>query len=65
MTSTRALRQRLFPLETWRRLVSTQLRRSRLDDLTYVGRGHRRLREEVARHLGAPGRLCARARTSS
>ena len=43
---------RLFPLETWRRLVSTQLRRSRLDDLTYVGRGHRRLREEVARHLG-------------
>ena len=43
---------RLFPLETWRRLVSSQLRRSRLDDLTYVGRGHRRLREEVARHLG-------------
>jgi GntR family transcriptional regulator/MocR family aminotransferase len=43
---------RLFPLEVWRRLVSTQLRRSRLDDLTYVGRGHRRLREEIARHLG-------------
>ncbi|GAA6525455.1 PLP-dependent aminotransferase family protein [Intrasporangium sp. DVR] len=43
---------RLFPLEVWRRLVSTQLRRSRLEDLTYVGRGHRRLREEIARHLG-------------
>jgi GntR family transcriptional regulator/MocR family aminotransferase len=43
---------RLFPLEVWRRLVSTQLRRTRLDDLTYVGRGHRRLREEIARHLG-------------
>lgn len=44
--------RRLFPLEVWRRLVSTQLRRSRLEDLTYVGRGHRRLRDEVARHLG-------------
>ncbi len=43
---------RLFPLEVWRRLVSTQLRRSRLSDLTYVGGGHRGLCDEIARHLG-------------
>jgi GntR family transcriptional regulator/MocR family aminotransferase len=42
----------LFPLETWRRLVSQQLRRSRLEEATYTGTGSLRLRREIARHLG-------------
>lgn len=43
---------RLFPLEVWRRLVSDQLRRRRLDDATYVRDGHDRLQAEIARHVG-------------
>jgi GntR family transcriptional regulator/MocR family aminotransferase len=42
----------LFPLEVWRRLVSAQLRRSRLEEATYGGRGSFRLQREVARLLG-------------
>jgi GntR family transcriptional regulator/MocR family aminotransferase len=42
----------LFPLEVWRRLVSAQLRRSRLEEATYGGRGSFRLQREVARFLG-------------
>jgi GntR family transcriptional regulator/MocR family aminotransferase len=42
----------LFPLEVWRRLVSAQLRRSRLDETTYSGRGSFRLQSEIARFLG-------------
>ncbi len=42
----------LFPLETWRRLVADQLRRSRLEEATYHGSGSRRLESEIARHLG-------------
>ena len=42
----------LFPLEVWRRLVAGQLRRSRLAEATYSGRGSWRLREEIARFLG-------------
>jgi GntR family transcriptional regulator/MocR family aminotransferase len=42
----------LFPLEVWRRLVSAQLRRSRLEEATYGGRGSFRLQQEVARFLG-------------
>ncbi len=42
----------LFPLEVWRRLVGDQLRRSRLTDATYGGRGSWRLRDEIARFLG-------------
>jgi GntR family transcriptional regulator/MocR family aminotransferase len=42
----------LFPLEVWRRLVSAQLRRSRLEEATYGGRGSARLPREVARFLG-------------
>ena len=41
----------LFPLEVWRRLVSSQLRRSRLGD-AYAGRGSFRLQREIARFLG-------------
>ncbi len=42
----------LFPLELWRRLVSAQLRRSRLEEATYGGRGSFRLQREIARFLG-------------
>src|SRR5262245_21797407 len=42
----------LFPLDVWRRLVSAQLRRSRLEDATYGGRGSFRLQREIARFLG-------------
>ncbi len=42
----------LFPLEVWRRLVADQLRRSRLADTTYGGRGSWRLQGEIARYLG-------------
>jgi GntR family transcriptional regulator/MocR family aminotransferase len=42
----------LFPLEVWRRLVADQLRRSRLAEATYSGRGSWRLRSEIARLLG-------------
>jgi GntR family transcriptional regulator/MocR family aminotransferase len=42
----------LFPLETWRRLVADQLRRSRLEDATYRGAGGVRLQSEIARLLG-------------
>jgi GntR family transcriptional regulator/MocR family aminotransferase len=42
----------LFPLEVWRRLVADQLRRSRLAEATYSGRGSWRLRDEIARFLG-------------
>jgi GntR family transcriptional regulator/MocR family aminotransferase len=42
----------LFPLEVWRRLVSAQLRRSRLAEATYGGRGSFRLQREIARFLG-------------
>ena len=42
----------LFPLEVWRRLVADQLRRSRLAEATYAGRGSWRLRDEIARFLG-------------
>ncbi len=42
----------LFPLEVWRRLVSAQLRRSRLEEATYGGRGSFRLQREIARFLG-------------
>jgi len=42
----------LFPLELWRRLVSAQLRRSRLEEATYGGRGSLRLQREIARFVG-------------
>jgi GntR family transcriptional regulator/MocR family aminotransferase len=42
----------LFPLEVWRRLVSGQLRRSRLAEATYEGTGSWRLQSEIARFLG-------------
>jgi GntR family transcriptional regulator / MocR family aminotransferase len=42
----------LFPLAVWRRLVSQQLRRSRLTEATYGGRGSWRLQAEIARFLG-------------
>ena len=42
----------LFPLEVWRRLVSAQLRRSRLEDAAYGGRGSFRLQREIVRFLG-------------
>jgi GntR family transcriptional regulator/MocR family aminotransferase len=42
----------LFPLEVWRRLVADQLRRSRLAETTYGGRGSWRLQAEIARFLG-------------
>lgn len=42
----------LFPVEVWRRLVSTQLRRSRLEEATYGGRGSFPLQREIARLLG-------------
>ena len=42
----------LFPLETWRRLIAEQLRRSRLEEATYRGTGSWRLQGEIARYLG-------------
>ena len=42
----------LFPLATWRRLVSAELRPEGLRTATYDGPGHRRLEEIVARHVG-------------
>ncbi len=51
----------LFPLETWRRLVSTQLRRSRLEEATYGGRGSWRLQHEIARMLGLSRSVVASA----
>ncbi|HEX3929545.1 MAG TPA: PLP-dependent aminotransferase family protein [Nocardioides sp.] len=42
----------LFPLEVWRRLVGAQLRRSRLEESAYSGRGSPRLQREIARFLG-------------
>ncbi|KAA9150001.1 PLP-dependent aminotransferase family protein [Amycolatopsis acidicola] len=43
---------RLFPFETWRRLVTEQLRGSRPEVLTYGDpRGHAGLRAEIARQL--------------
>jgi GntR family transcriptional regulator / MocR family aminotransferase len=42
----------LFPLAFWRRLVAQQLRRSRLTEATYGGRGAWRLQAEIARFLG-------------
>lgn len=42
----------LFPLQTWRRLVSHQMRRPRLGVDTYDGIGHPRLQAEIARHVG-------------
>ena len=42
----------LFPLAVWRRLVAQQLRRSRLTEATYDGRGAWRLQAEIARFLG-------------
>jgi GntR family transcriptional regulator / MocR family aminotransferase len=42
----------LFPLATWRRLVSTELRPGRLRPMTYEGPGHPLLQEQVARHVG-------------
>jgi GntR family transcriptional regulator/MocR family aminotransferase len=42
----------LFPLAVWRRLVAQQLRRSRLAEATYGGRGSWRLQSEIARFLG-------------
>ncbi|HVV10268.1 PLP-dependent aminotransferase family protein [Amycolatopsis sp.] len=44
---------RMFPFDTWRRLVTEQLRGSRPEVLTYGDpRGHPGLRAEIARHLG-------------
>jgi GntR family transcriptional regulator/MocR family aminotransferase len=51
----------LFPLEVWRRLVSAQLRRSRLEEATYGGRGSFRLQSEIARVLGLSRSLVASA----
>ncbi|WP_151082370.1 PLP-dependent aminotransferase family protein [Nocardioides cynanchi] len=42
----------LFPLAQWRREVARQLRRSRLAEATYAGRGVWRLQAEIARLLG-------------
>ena len=42
----------LFPLEVWRRVVSTALRRRRLEEVTYLGPGPVRLQAEIARLLG-------------
>ncbi|MFB9889037.1 MocR-like pyridoxine biosynthesis transcription factor PdxR [Planobispora takensis] len=44
----------LFPLETWRRLLTRELRRSALGSAEYAGpAGHAGLREAIARHTGA------------
>ncbi|GIH95084.1 PLP-dependent aminotransferase family protein [Planobispora siamensis] len=44
----------LFPLETWRRLVTRELRRSAVGSAQYAGpAGHAGLREAIARHTGA------------
>jgi GntR family transcriptional regulator/MocR family aminotransferase len=51
----------LFPLEVWRRLVSAQLRRSRLEEATYGGDGSPRLRREIARMLGLSRAVVASA----
>jgi GntR family transcriptional regulator/MocR family aminotransferase len=51
----------LFPLEVWRRLVSGQLRRSRLEEATYGGRGSWRLQTEIARFLGLSRSVVASA----
>jgi GntR family transcriptional regulator / MocR family aminotransferase len=51
----------LFPLEVWRRLVSAQLRRSRLEEATYGGRGSFRLQSEIARFLGLSRSVVAAA----
>jgi GntR family transcriptional regulator/MocR family aminotransferase len=51
----------LFPLEIWRRLVSAQLRRSRLEEATYGGRGSFRLQSEIARFLGLSRSVVASA----
>jgi GntR family transcriptional regulator / MocR family aminotransferase len=51
----------LFPLEVWRRLVSAQLRRSRLEEATYGGRGSFRLQSEIARFLGLSRSVVASA----
>lgn len=42
----------LFPLATWRRLVSATLRPSLLQASAYAGGGHPDLQREVARHVG-------------
>lgn len=42
----------LFPLATWRRLVSAELRPARLSATTYAGPGHPGLQREVARYAG-------------
>ncbi|MDQ0380027.1 MocR-like pyridoxine biosynthesis transcription factor PdxR [Amycolatopsis thermophila] len=43
----------LFPFETWRRLMTQQLRRSHHDLLTYGDpQGHAGLRAAIARHIG-------------
>ncbi|HEY3529070.1 MAG TPA: PLP-dependent aminotransferase family protein [Nocardioides sp.] len=51
----------LFPLEVWRRLVSAQLRRSRMEEATYGGRGSFRLQHEIARLLGLARSVVASA----
>jgi GntR family transcriptional regulator / MocR family aminotransferase len=51
----------LFPLEVWRRLVSAQLRRSRLEEATYGSQGSSRLRSEIARFLGLSRSVVAAA----
>jgi GntR family transcriptional regulator / MocR family aminotransferase len=51
----------LFPLEVWRRLVAAQLRRSRLEEATYGGRGSFRLQREIARFLGLSRSVVAAA----
>jgi GntR family transcriptional regulator/MocR family aminotransferase len=44
---------RLFPLETWRRLVSSELRPAIIRDADYRDpAGHPRLREAIARYIG-------------
>ncbi len=44
---------RLFPLETWRRLVSSELRPSIIRDADYRDpAGHPRLRDAIARYIG-------------
>jgi GntR family transcriptional regulator/MocR family aminotransferase len=51
----------LFPLEVWRRLVSAQLRRSRMAEAAYDGRGSFRLQAEIARLLGLSRSVVASA----
>lgn len=50
----------LFPLATWRRLVSGALRRGRLSTVTYGDTGPSRLEEQVARHAGLSRSVSAR-----